>query len=92
MPRVLQSLFYLLRFDREDICEPGSNKLDFKLAKKMINDNMFKAMANYNPFGPNRQDFKEYQKMQFLKKNVDSVEEEKVEEYDLVTTKLFKWV
>ena len=54
MPRVLQSLFYLLRYDREEVCDAGTNKLDFKKAKKLINDNMFKAMANFNPFGPNR--------------------------------------
>ena len=53
---------------------------------------MFKAMANYNPFGSNHQEFKTYQKMQFLKKNLDSLEDDKVEEYDLVMSKLYKWV
>ena len=38
MPRVMQTLFYLLRYDREEICEAGTNKLDFKKAKKLIND------------------------------------------------------
>ena len=92
MPRVLQTLFYLLRYEREDICEPGTNKLDFKKAKKLINDNLFKAMASYNPFGPIHQEYKTYQKMAFLKKNLDSVEEEKVEEYDIVLSKIYKWV
>ena len=92
MPRVLQTLFYLLKFEREQICEHGTNKLDFKKAKKLINDSLFKAMANYNPFGPNHQEFKEYQKMAFLKKNLESLDEDKVEEYDIVTAKLYKWV
>lgn len=92
MPRVLQTLFYLLKYEREDICETGTNKLDFKKAKKFINDSMFKAMANYNPFGPNHTEFKEYQKMAFLKKNLDSCDEEKVEDYDIVMSKIYKWV
>jgi len=92
MSRVLQSLFYLLRYEREEICETGTNKLDFKKAKKLINDNMFKAMSSYNPFGPNKQEFKEYQKISFLKKYLDSLEDDKVEEYDLIMSKLYKWV
>ena len=92
MPRVLQALFYLLRYDREEICEAGTNKLDFKKAKKLINDNMFKAMANYDPFGQNKQEFKEYQKISFLKKCLDSLDDDKVEEYDLIMSKLYKWV
>ena len=92
MPRVLQTLFYLLRYEREQICEAGTNKLDFKRAKKLINDSLFKAMANYNPFGPNHQEYKEYQKLAFLKKNLDSVDEDKVEEYDIVMSKIYKWV
>ena len=30
--------------------------------------------------------------MSFLKKNLDSCEEEKVEEYDIVMSKIYKWV
>ena len=51
MPRVLQALFYLWRFDREDICERDTNKLDFKKAKALINDDLFERMAKYNPIG-----------------------------------------
>ena len=58
----------------------------------MINDNMFKSMANYDPFGQNKQEFKEYQKISFLKKCLDSLDDDKVEEYDLIMSKLYKWV
>ena len=30
--------------------------------------------------------------MSFLKKNLDSIDEDKVEEYDIVMAKLYKWV
>ena len=92
MPRVLQTLFYLLKYEREQICERDTNKLDFKRAKMHINDSLFKAMANYNPFGPNNTQFKEYQKMAFLKKNLEGIDDDKVDEYDIVTGKIFRWV
>lgn len=40
-PRVLQTLFYLLGYQREQICERGTNALDFKLAKELINEQLF---------------------------------------------------
>jgi len=36
--RVLQTLFYLLGYNRDQICERGTNALDFKLAKELINE------------------------------------------------------
>jgi len=51
MPRVLQALFYLLKYDREQIAECGTNKLDFKKAKSLINDDLFVRMSEYNPLG-----------------------------------------
>ena len=92
MPRILQTLFYLLKYDREQICERDTNKLCFKRAKMHINDGLFKAMANYNPFGPNNTSFTEYQKMAFLKKNLEGIDDDKVDEYDIVTGKIFRWV
>ena len=50
-------------------------------------------MGSYEPFGTTgRTEYKEYQKISFLKKNLDSIDEEKVEEYDIVMSKLYKWV
>lgn len=51
MPRVLQSLFYLLQYEREQIAEHDTNKLDFKKAKSLIGDDLFERMSQYNPLG-----------------------------------------
>lgn len=40
-PRVLQTLFYLLGYAREEICERDTNALDFKKAKDLINEGLF---------------------------------------------------
>lgn len=90
-PRVLQSLFYFLGYTREQICDRGTNALDFKLAKDLINEQLFQKIQAYNPNGRNDGEFKDYQKLGFVKKNLD-LEEEKVEEFSLVMVKLLKWL
>ena len=51
MPRVLQSLFYLLRYEKEEVCERDTNKLDFKKCKLLMSDELFRRMSEYEPFG-----------------------------------------
>lgn len=92
MPRVLQALFYTLRYTREEICERDTNKLDFKRAKTLINEDLFERMAKYMPFGQREDEYKEYQKLSFLKKTIESVEEEKVDEYSVILGRIHRWV
>lgn len=60
MPRILQALFYTLKYTREDICERDTNKLDFKRAKTLINEDLFDRMTRHNPFGQREEEYKEY--------------------------------
>ena len=93
MPRVLQTLFYMLGYTRDQICEPDTNKLDLKMVRPLLNDELFKKMALYEPIGEKTQeDFKEYQQLAFLKKNIESVEEEKVDEYSVIMGRIHRWV
>lgn len=92
MPRVLQALFYLLRFERSLICERDTNKLDFKNAKSFITEELFEKMSRYNPLGQRESEYKEYQKINFLKKLIESVEEEKVDEYSVILGRVHRWV
>ncbi len=48
-------------------------------------------MANYNPTGQRDSKFCDYHKLSFLKKNLDSCEEDKVEEFSVVMSKIYKW-
>lgn len=92
MPRVLQTLFYLLRYDREEICERDTNKLDFKKAKQLIGEDLFERMSKYQPLGASEDDYKEYQKLSFLKRNIESVEEEKVDDYSVILGRIHRWI
>lgn len=91
-PRVLQTLFYMLGYTRDEICERGTNALDFKLLKDLINESLFQKMGNYKPEGQRDGAYKEYQKMSFLKSNMKDIDEEKVEDFSLVLGKVMKWI
>lgn len=49
-------------------------------------------MSNYNAFGPREDEFKEYQKLSFLQRNIDSMEEEKVDEYSVILGRIHRWI
>ena len=49
-------------------------------------------MTQYQPIGQRQGEFKEYQKLAFLKKNLSEVEEEKVEEFSLVLRQVYRWI
>lgn len=90
--RVHQTLFYLLGYTREEICERDTNALDFKKAKDLINESLFQKMGNYNPLGRREGDFKDYQKISFLKANIKDLDEEKVEDFSLCMGKVLQWI
>ncbi len=49
-------------------------------------------MAKYNPLGQSEAEYKEYQKLSFLKKTIESMEEEKVDEYSIILGRIHRWV
>lgn len=59
-PRILQTLFFLLRYNREEVCERDTAKLDCKKARMLINDKLFQAIGTYNPYGPSNAEYKKY--------------------------------
>ena len=79
-------------YTREEVCERDTNALSFKKAKQLINEKLFFKIGTYNPVGPRDDDYKEYQKMTFLKKNLEGITIEQVEEFSLVLAKLLKWL
>lgn len=58
--RVLQNLFYMLGYKKEEICERETNALDFKLAKELLNEKLFRKMGKYAPVGPRDGEFEKY--------------------------------
>jgi len=52
MPRVMQSIFYFLGYEREAVCEKNTNKFFWKKAKLLLDDEFLNRLANYNSLGP----------------------------------------
>jgi len=91
--RIFQSLFYLLKFrERGVLCEKGTNKLSWKKAKNFITNELFAKMGDYWPIGPKEETYKEYEKLQFIKSNLDGIKEEDVDDYSVALGKLLRWV
>ncbi len=75
MPRIFQAIFYLLGYNREDICERDTNKIEWKKARLVLQggpsgdgSEFFKRIGDYNPFGAKEDQYTLYQKLRFLKK------------------------
>lgn len=58
--RFFQSLFYFLKYEREQICEESTNKLCWKKAKGFFNDNLYQWIQSYSPIGPKDGEYKWY--------------------------------
>jgi len=90
MPRIMQTLFYLLGFERENICEPSTNKLFWKKARTYWNEALLDKLQGYTPVGPKEGKYKKYQLINFLEKNLEGINDEDVKNYSLGLFKLFE--
>ena len=99
--KIFQTLFYLCQYQtRESICQKDTNRLEWKKCRQhfkvdhdnVMEDNIYKKMKEYNPFGAKDGEFKEYQRLTFLKHNIDEIDEEKVEEYSVTLVRIYKWI
>lgn len=92
-PRVLQSLCYLLGYTREEVCERDTNKLSFKKVRELLADEgFFQKMQEYKYSGPKTAEFRAYEKVGFLQKNLSAYEPDFIEGYSQTITKLYQWV
>jgi hypothetical protein len=46
-PRIMQSLMYLLEYDRDQVCQKKTNSLYWKDAKKLLNDEFINKMMHF---------------------------------------------
>ena len=92
MRKIMQSVFYLLRYKREDICYPKSNRIWWKKARPLINESFFSKLENYSPLGANPVRPPKYSTIAFIEKNVEGIKEEDVMEYSIGLCMLYKWL
>ena len=66
--------------------------MQWKKAKHHIDEHFFHKLGHYVPFGPKDGEYKEYQRLSFIEKNIESIEPEHVDEYSIPLGKLFRWL
>ena len=93
MPRILQSVFYLLQFKREDVCQPNSNKFFWKFAKKHLSEAFLERLVAYSPLGLKIEPRTQYSTLNFIEKNLEGITPEDVDsQCGLTIGKLFRWL
>jgi hypothetical protein len=60
--------------------------------KLLINEELFKNIGDYWPIGLKEDSFKEYEKLKFIKNNIDHYSEESVDEYSVALGKILRWI
>lgn len=92
MPKIVQSLLFLLQEDRAQICEPDSNKLFWKKAREFMNGTMQNSMVDYKVLGPKEGEYKAYETINYCEKLIADIQQEDVDNYSNAFGKLFKWL
>ena len=74
MARVLQSIFYILKYERRDICEKGTNKFYWKRAKSLLDLDFIKKLHEYQILGPKDEVFFGYHTLNFIERNIEGIQ------------------
>ena len=72
MPTILQSLFFLNKFTREQICEPNTNKFSWKKAKELLVKELPERMANYKVWGSKEDEYRPFMRINYTEKLMSS--------------------
>jgi len=92
MPKIIQSLMFLLCMPRDQICEPDSNRLFWKAAKCFLDGRLQDAMVDYKVLGPKEGEFKAYQTINYCERLIEGIQQEDVDNYSAAFGKIFKWL
>jgi hypothetical protein len=92
LPRVLQSIYYLNCFTKNEITLPNSQAFDWKIAKAFFIDELPKRMASYNVLGAKADKFESYQTINYCERIISELTQDYVDNYHNVFGKLFKWL
>ncbi len=92
MPQILLSLFFLCKFERDEVCEPKTNKLSWKKAKNLIENDLPVRMKAYKLWGEKKEEYLPYQRINFTSNVLQTYSQEEVDAYHKGVGKLFKWL
>ena len=89
---LIKSLFYMLGYERQQICLEGTQELFWKTAKHLWNDDLLAKMSAFTYIGSKEQELKEYQKIEFVERLTGALTLEGVSEYSYALSTCLKWI
>lgn len=87
--KLFQVAFYTLGFKREDLVEPGTNRLFWKKARTYIDEDFFLKIKALNPLGPRLERPPEYAMLPRLEADLEKMNAEDIDHYSLALGMLF---
>jgi hypothetical protein len=70
----------MLGYSREEVCERETNKLHFKKVREILRDNEFyDKMSGFKIQGQKNGEFREFERLRFLKENMSKYDDEGLE-------------
>lgn len=96
-PRIFQTFFYLLQYSaKENICVELTNALEWKKCRDALSEDskndIFKMLADYQFEGPKDNEFKLYESLVFLKRNIEDFNVQDVADYSQALAHLLIWL
>jgi hypothetical protein len=55
-------------------------------------ESVYYKMNEYWPIGPKDGEYREYQKLKFIRENLEGINEEEVDEYSVTLGKIYRWL
>jgi hypothetical protein len=53
---------------------------------------LWSSMATYTPFGPKEDDYLEYQKLFWIRKNIEGLNQDVIDEFSVCLGKIYGWL
>lgn len=89
---LIKALFYFLATERDEVCVPATQKLFWKKARHLWNDNLTKKMSDYVYKGAKAFPVQAYQTLDYVEKQVDAVNYEELSTYNYALAIVHKWL
>ena len=76
-------------YQKDDVSEPGTQKFFWKKAKTLITPEFLDKMATFEFMGPKEGEFKAYQTLNYIMKNIEGIVLADLEAISMVAGRVF---
>ena len=89
---LVKALFYFLEFERDQICVTETQKLFWKKANHLWNEELVKKMSSYNYKGAKPHEIKAYQTLNYIEKQISTLSFDDLSNYNYAMGVIYQWL